>query len=107
MSIPSGTVDQLNIGADTEGLEVEVNKEAKIVELVLNAVAKILGEGTIEKAAIGSGAEGSTFENMPEQVSGDGAESIQIENPANTGTTPGASPRTRSESRQFGRRGQH
>lgn len=89
VSIPSGSVQQLNIGEEAKGAQVEISSEAKVLDLVLNAVAKLLGQGTIGKATVNDGAKGSTFEKKPESLAGNAANEISITQPTPPGQTSG------------------
>ena len=70
ISLPSGSVGQLDVGSGASNNQIEVGREATVAELVLNAVAKLLGQGTIDKATVNNGAEGSSFEKRPTYVDG-------------------------------------
>ncbi|OBZ09264.1 hypothetical protein A7975_24450 [Bacillus sp. FJAT-26390] len=73
VSIPSGTINKLNIDSAGSNAEVNLGKDAKVLQLVLDAVAKLIGQGKVEKAIVNNGAKGSSFETKPSEVSGDGA----------------------------------
>ncbi|MFC5404327.1 S-layer homology domain-containing protein [Cohnella soli] len=76
ISLPKGSVGQLDVGNDASNNQIEVGREATIAELVLNAVAKLLGQGTIDKATVNNGAAGSSFEKRPTNVDGSASGSI-------------------------------
>lgn len=52
VQIPQGTVDNMVING--AGTQVEANKEAAILSIILNAAASILGQGTVQNATINS-----------------------------------------------------
>lgn len=94
VSIPSGSIKQLNVAEGTVNTEVNVNANASIMELVLNAVAKLLGEGTIAKATVNNGAAGSTFEKNPTAMDGEAAKTIPTPTPIPSSTTTSPSTST-------------
>lgn len=73
IKVPSGSVDQLHVETGAKENKIELSKEAKVLQLTLDAVAELLGEGSIEKAAISKAASGSSFETKPKAVTGEGA----------------------------------
>ncbi|MBW5448488.1 S-layer protein [Cohnella sp. CFH 77786] len=74
VSIPSGSVKQFNVGTGAADTEIDLGGNASIARLVLDAVAKLLGPGTIDRATVNGGAQGSTFETRPKTVDGPGKE---------------------------------
>ncbi|OPH49656.1 hypothetical protein BC351_36685 [Paenibacillus ferrarius] len=66
VQIPSGNINQLNVGKGAEGMTLETSKELSILSLVLNAAAKVLGEGNIDRAVVNS--SGITMEQKPKNV---------------------------------------
>ncbi len=72
VSIPSGSVKNMEVGSGATGAEINLSKEAKIVQLVLEAVTKMIGEGTVVNATVQEKAKGSSFETKPEHVDGAG-----------------------------------
>ncbi|RXZ83358.1 S-layer homology domain-containing protein [Paenibacillaceae bacterium] len=72
VDLVSGTVDLVNVVASAEGLTVNLGKDAKIVELVLDAVAKFTGTGKIDSAKINDDVKAKTsFETKPGKVNGE------------------------------------
>lgn len=66
LDIPEGSIENLNISAEAAGTTIDTGKEASILQLVLNAVAKITGLGTIETATVNS--PGVSFDKAPAQI---------------------------------------
>lgn len=88
VSISSGLVKQLTVGENAANTEINLtSSEASITELILNAVAKLLGQGTVDKATVNSGAAGSSFQVRPSTI--DGASASTVATPS-TGNTDGA-----------------
>jgi hypothetical protein len=87
VSIPSGSINKIDVATGTTNTEIDASANVKIMELVLNAVAKLLGQGTVEKATVNSGAAGSSFQTPPASV--DGSSSNTITTPTGTGNTSG------------------
>jgi hypothetical protein len=66
LDIPEGSVQKVTAAATSTGLTIDLSKDAKIVSLILDAAAKILGSGTIDSAMLSAIAKaGSTFETQP------------------------------------------
>ncbi|EFM10640.1 S-layer domain protein [Paenibacillus curdlanolyticus YK9] len=80
LNIPSGTVDNLDVASGAAGNTINVSKEAQVLKLILDAVAKLIGEGKVDQATVNDAAKGSSFETKPGQVDGSAKDSI---------TTPG------------------
>ncbi|MBP1993844.1 DUF4838 domain-containing protein [Paenibacillus eucommiae] len=68
-----GSIDKLIILAAAKGIELKTEKDAKILLLVLEAIVKVLGQGSIEKATVSEQAKGTTFEKQPKLLEGAGA----------------------------------
>lgn len=68
--IPSGSIANLEVGENSKGNEIKLGEEATIVDLVLNAIANLVGQGKIVTATLAEKAEGSTFETEPEKIEG-------------------------------------
>ncbi|WP_276355720.1 S-layer homology domain-containing protein [Cohnella caldifontis] len=66
VGIPKGTVGHLNIAPSADQVSVNTSNDTQITSLVLNAVAKVLGQGIIQKARIL--ADGASIESKPKQV---------------------------------------
>jgi hypothetical protein len=70
---------------------LEVGKEAKIISMLLDAIAKVLGLGVIEKATLNQKAKGTTFETRPLQLDDQSGGSLgqtgQTSPPTNTPET--------------------
>lgn len=66
ISIPAGVVKDLAVSSEAVETQIEVSKEAKIMDLVLDAVTKVIGEGVIDKATIN--VDGTSFEQKPQHT---------------------------------------
>jgi hypothetical protein len=86
VSVPSGSIKQLNVGEGTTNTEIDVNANATVMDLVLNSVAKLLGQGTIAKATVNSGATGSTFQTQPTALDTKAAEGKAVDDKVATPT---------------------
>ncbi|MFF2157385.1 glycosyl hydrolase family 18 protein [Paenibacillus chitinolyticus] len=76
IEISKGSIGKVTVdGSDTT---VAVNNDASIVSLVLNALAKITGYGSVENATVNEGGKGSSFEKAPVKVDGPQKGSITI-----------------------------
>lgn len=83
IDLPKGSIDRLNVDKDAANASIDVGADAKVVSLVLNAVAKLLGSGKIENATLNDGAGGSSFEKLPDTMGGP-----QKDNTTTTTSTP-------------------
>lgn len=70
INIPSGAIAQLEVARNSADNEIKLGEDATIVNLVLNAIASLAGQGRIVTATLGEKAEGSTFETAPEKLEG-------------------------------------
>ncbi|SEN14527.1 S-layer homology domain-containing protein [Paenibacillus sp. OV219] len=60
-----GSVNDFNVNQESEDVELKLSEDAKVINLVLNAVLKVLGLGTIENATVKETAKDSSFETTP------------------------------------------
>ncbi|MCD9024085.1 S-layer homology domain-containing protein [Cohnella silvisoli] len=72
IEIPEGSVTEL-IVEKTADVTLNLGKDAKIIKLIIDAVLKVLGQGSIQKAIINVDGKGSTFEKLPLLEEGAGA----------------------------------
>lgn len=93
VSIPKGSVEQLTVAENAAGATIELGEEAAIVELIINAVAAVVGSGKIQTAKVNADA---TIEPEPEHV--EVAEGVNLETggqqPAQNETGSTAPPNT-------------
>ena len=66
VKIPEGSIKELNVTEQAGNTTIDTSQEATILNLVLNAAAKIIGLGTIENSVVN--AQGVSFENSPEKL---------------------------------------
>ncbi len=66
VDIPDGSIEDLNIDEGASESTIKVQKEAAVLNMILNAAARILGEGKVGTAVIN--AEGIEMEKAPEQA---------------------------------------
>ncbi|WP_336771302.1 S-layer homology domain-containing protein [Paenibacillus sp. MMO-58] len=66
VQIPKGSIDQMVVADSAVGTSVQADKDATIVNAVLNAAVKMLGEGTVEKAVVNS--TGVSMEKAPKKM---------------------------------------
>ncbi|MDU2243383.1 MAG: S-layer homology domain-containing protein [Paenibacillus sp.] len=66
LEIPEGSIGSLNISPEAADATLDTGKEAEILQLVLNAAAKITGIGTISTATINS--TGVSFDKAPAKI---------------------------------------
>jgi hypothetical protein len=91
VTIPSGSVDKLQVEPGAGNAQIEVGAAATVAELVMNALIELLGQGVVERAVVNTGAEGSRFENVPVQTEGEAASSISVPGSTSGGSGSGAS----------------
>lgn len=73
VSVPSGSIKELNVQENAANNLINLNKEATVLKLVLDSVAELLGQGKVQQATVNKGAEGSNFETKPNAIEGEGA----------------------------------
>ncbi|MFC5471574.1 S-layer homology domain-containing protein [Cohnella suwonensis] len=78
VDIPQGSIEKLNVNEGASDTVVDVDSGARIVSLVLDAVAKLLGLGNIEKATVNDDAGGSSFEKKPDALDGTQKDNVKI-----------------------------
>ncbi|BBH23452.1 hypothetical protein Back11_47970 [Paenibacillus baekrokdamisoli] len=87
VNIPEGSVQKVTVNTTATGLILDLGKDAKIVSLILDAVAQFLGTGTIETATLNAIAKaGTTFEKQPNKILDAGV--TPTPTPPTTPTTP-------------------
>ncbi|WP_346834522.1 S-layer homology domain-containing protein [Paenibacillus polymyxa] len=86
VNIPNGQIDTLNVADNATGTTIDSAKETSILSLVLNAAAKVIGLGSVDKAVVN--AENVSFQTKPKSVlNGDKVSSdvkVTIGNSTNT-----------------------
>ncbi|MEQ4486223.1 S-layer homology domain-containing protein, partial [Cohnella silvisoli] len=73
IDIPQGSINKLTTTDDSKGVSLNLGKDSKIKDLVLDSGLKVSGQGTIDKATVSEKAKGSTFEKQPTKTEGSGA----------------------------------
>ncbi|HHY90389.1 MAG TPA: hypothetical protein GX503_01865, partial [Clostridiales bacterium] len=68
VEIPRGTIENLLVDEDAENTEIEVAKESEIIKMIIDAVVKVVGKGSIKEAEVN--AKNVTFEKEPEKSTG-------------------------------------
>ncbi|MFD0672219.1 S-layer homology domain-containing protein [Cohnella sp. GCM10027633] len=63
VSVPEGSVQQMNVAPSASNTNVDLGKGANIVALILDAITKVAGEGQVDKATVN--ADGSELAKKP------------------------------------------
>ncbi|MBH5320507.1 S-layer homology domain-containing protein [Paenibacillus sp. GSMTC-2017] len=92
VNVPSGTINNLNVQAGAVNNIINLNKDAKVIKLILDAVAKIVGGGSIENATVSKDGAASSFETKPNKVEGSGAVTPTSTPVSNGGGSGGGGP---------------
>lgn len=66
VNIPNGQIDTLNVADNATGTTIDTSKESSILSLVLNAAAKVIGLGSVDKAVVN--AENVSFQTKPKSL---------------------------------------
>ncbi|WP_158560696.1 DUF4838 domain-containing protein [Paenibacillus contaminans] len=90
--LAKGTVKQMNVSAGATGVELNIGDTSAILSLIADAVIKVLGQGTIESAALSGKAKDSTFEKQPKSKSEAGSPGGSSSPSPTSGGTPTPSP---------------
>ncbi|MBD0380176.1 S-layer homology domain-containing protein, partial [Paenibacillus sedimenti] len=91
VEVPSGSINKFNVGNNAGDSSINLSKDAKIVTLVLDAIAKVLGDGKVEKATVNDGAKGTTFDKKPDTLDGSQKDSTNVNTPTTGGGGGGSS----------------
>lgn len=76
VNIPNGQIDTLNVAGNATGTTIDTAKESSILSLVLNAAAKVIGLGSVDKAIVN--AENVSFQTKPKTVTNGGKVSSDV-----------------------------
>lgn len=100
INVPSGSIEHVEVGEGSDNNKINLGQNAKIIDLILNAIATFTGQGKIEKATVNEGAKGSQFENKPDKLEDSGQTTTPpITNPGGGGgviVTPPAGDQTKA-----------
>ncbi|WP_418027929.1 S-layer homology domain-containing protein [Paenibacillus sp. JJ1722] len=66
VNIPNGQINTLNVADNAKGTTIDTAQESSILSLVLNAAAKVIGLGSVDKAVVN--AENVSFQIKPKSV---------------------------------------
>ncbi|MNO23411.1 Cellulosome-anchoring protein precursor [compost metagenome] len=86
VEIRNGSIAQLNVNKQAGQVALDLNQQAKILNLILDAAIKLTGQGTVENAVVNEGGKGSAFEKQPVKSGGSG-----IQPPVTLGGSGGSS----------------
>ncbi|MBP1988681.1 DUF4838 domain-containing protein [Paenibacillus eucommiae] len=89
----AGTIKNIHVLKGADGSTLKIDEKAAVTRLVLDAILKAIGSGTIESVKINENGKGSTFEKQPGKVEGVGPASTATQSgDGNTGGNPGGNP---------------
>jgi hypothetical protein len=66
VDVPEGSIENFNVNAGATGITLNISEGAKINTLILDAIVKILGKGTIVAATVNI--PGTTFQTPPQKT---------------------------------------
>ncbi|WDH98279.1 S-layer homology domain-containing protein [Paenibacillus urinalis] len=78
VELDRGSIGNFLVDKNAEKSQIAVSSNAQIAQLILNAITKLLGSGTISKATVNEGAEGSSFQTKPSQMDGSQKDSVTL-----------------------------
>ncbi|MBE3650903.1 S-layer homology domain-containing protein [Paenibacillus polymyxa] len=112
VNIPNGQIDTLNVADNAMGTTIDTAKESSILSLVLNAAAKVIGLGSVDKAVVN--AENVSFQTKPKSLTngdmvssdvkvtiGDSAKTLGLQGPTTSGGGGGGSSSNSNESDNY------
>nr|WP_249436048.1 S-layer homology domain-containing protein [Paenibacillus sp. Marseille-Q4541] len=73
-----GSIENMQIDKAALDNAITISSNAKVIQLVLDAITKLLGSGTINKAIVNEGAAGSSFESKPGQLEGAQKDNVTV-----------------------------
>ncbi|MCD9024757.1 S-layer homology domain-containing protein [Cohnella silvisoli] len=90
VDVPEGSIETLNANASATGITVNLTEGAKINALILDAIVKVLGKGTIVTATVNI--PGTTFQTPPQTTTTPTPKPVVTTPPSGGGapTTPSA-----------------
>ncbi|MFC7678555.1 S-layer homology domain-containing protein, partial [Paenibacillus sp. GCM10028914] len=81
VQLQRGSIETLNISDAAKNASINLSSGTSVTKLILDAIAKLLGSGSIKSAVINEGGEGSEFSTRPTTVEGPLKEKIIVSTP--------------------------
>ena len=88
VQLQRGSIQDVKVDATAANNTIQISAGAQVVNLVLNAISKILGASNITTVTLNSGSQNSAFDVRPSNVQGDQKGSIVVNTPSTTVTAP-------------------
>ncbi|WP_339179812.1 InlB B-repeat-containing protein [Paenibacillus sp. FSL R5-0701] len=88
VQLQRGSIQDVKVDATAANNTIQISAGAQVVNLVLNAISKILGASNITTVTLNSGSQNSAFDVRPSNVQGDQKGSIVVNTPSTTATAP-------------------
>lgn len=88
VDVAGGSIASLNVDKGAAEVSIDLNAAAKVIQLVLDTVAKLTGQGKIENAVVSAGAGNSTFEKQPDKSTGEGSKPVTPPSGGSNGNVP-------------------
>lgn len=89
LELQKGAIGTLNILEGANHAKIELGSGAEVQSLILDAIIQVLGLGTVKKATINEGAQGSSFNKRPQSIDGVHKDQVQAPPPSTGGGIPG------------------
>ncbi|WP_339238117.1 S-layer homology domain-containing protein [Paenibacillus sp. FSL R5-0517] len=86
VQLQRGSIQDVKVDATAANNTIQISAGAQVVNLVLNAISKILGASNITTVTLNSGSQNSAFDVRPSNVQGDQKGSIVVNTPSSTTT---------------------
>ncbi|GAK41251.1 hypothetical protein TCA2_3742 [Paenibacillus sp. TCA20] len=78
VGLDGGFIESFQVDKAAVNSQITVSNNAQIAQLVLDAITKLLGSGTISKATVNEGAKGSSFQTKPLQIDGSQKDNVVL-----------------------------
>ncbi|NMO96625.1 S-layer homology domain-containing protein [Paenibacillus lemnae] len=91
VQLERGAISTLNVQESAGGTSVTLSSGSNVIKLVLDAVAKLLGTGTISTAVVNDGAQDSEFAKAPNNLEGPQKDAVKVPPAAPPVSTGGGS----------------
>ncbi|RAW09965.1 hypothetical protein DC345_29625, partial [Paenibacillus taichungensis] len=79
-----GSIQDITVDAAAANNTIQLSSGTQVVNMVLNAISKLLGASNITTVTLNSGSQNSTFDARPSNVQGDQKGSIIVNTPSTT-----------------------
>ncbi|WP_342553034.1 S-layer homology domain-containing protein [Paenibacillus sp. FSL R7-0652] len=88
VQLQRGSIQDVKVDAAAANNTIQINAGAQVVNVVLNAISKILGATNITTVTLNPGSQNSVFDVRPSNVDGEQKANYIVNTPSTTATAP-------------------